>query len=238
MGRLERQIMVGALALVGILVAVVILKGLAPRGDSLEGTGGLGELAPPLLLEGEPLAAGVEPSETPPPETPLETPPAEFWLDAAAQEPAPVVSSAIPLEIPLDGTALLPAPSPEGPRAYVIRDGDVLGVIAQRELGSVKRLQEILDLNPGLDPLALKPGSTLQLPARGAVPPAAVPGPTVEDAQFLLHTVVPGDKLWDLASHYLGDGRRYREIVAANPDVLKDENAVLKLGAKLRIPRK
>lgn len=34
------------------------------------------------------------------------------------------------------------------------------------------------------------------------------------------HLVQPGDTLWGLAEHYLGDGMRWREVVEANADIL------------------
>ena len=53
----------------------------------------------------------------------------------------------------------------EAGRAYVVRSGDTLGEIAQRELGSASRWTEIRDLNPGLDPRRLAVGQRLSLPA-------------------------------------------------------------------------
>ncbi len=55
-----------------------------------------------------------------------------------------------------------------GSAAYMVRVGDTLGQIAQRELGSSTRWQEILELNPGLDPRRLAIGTRLAMPA-GAV---------------------------------------------------------------------
>ena len=53
------------------------------------------------------------------------------------------------------------------PRAYRVQPGDILGRIAQREVGSVRDVARILALNPGLDPDHLKAGTTLRLPPRG-----------------------------------------------------------------------
>lgn len=233
MGRLERQIMVGALALVGILVAVVILKGLAPRGGG-ESNPALTERSTPLMLEGTPPQ---DPSGEP------ESAAAAPWLDAPDFD---LVPGAAAEQIPLEGEAWQPElaldPAPPVPASkdeYVIRDRDTLGAIAQRELGTVKRWRELLELNPGLDENHLREGTVIRLPARTAAsapPSAAAPPPS--DAQFQIHTVVAGDALWNLAAQYLGDGSRYREIVAANSDLLKSEDAVLALGMKLRIPRK
>lgn len=48
---------------------------------------------------------------------------------------------------------------------YVVQKGDVLSVIAQRRLGSAKRWNEIVALNPGLDPNRLSVGARLVMPA-------------------------------------------------------------------------
>lgn len=252
MGKLERQIMIGALALVGILVAVVILKGLAPRGD-----GGLDAGGTPLMLEGTAGAtgdAGGEPAVEPPATL-------EPWLSPEAfggvVPQAPVLDSVVPgpempvsdgsTPIPLDPAAVSAAPvvpvAPavvdNSPREYKIREGDTLSEISQRELGTVRRMKEIEELNPELKRDALVPGTVIKLPARGAAKPAeAAPAPAADDGQYRTHQVVAGDSLWALAQQYLGDGNRFREIVAANSAVLKSENSVLPLGAKLRIPRK
>ena len=49
------------------------------------------------------------------------------------------------------------------------------------------------------------------------------------------HTIKKGDTLWSLAKNYLGDGRRWPEIVKANPG-LKPER--LQIGQTLNIPDK
>ena len=49
-------------------------------------------------------------------------------------------------------------------RPYKVREKDVLGKIAERELGSVKHLPLILALNPGLNSNYLLPGQTIFLP--------------------------------------------------------------------------
>ena len=262
MGKLEKQIMIGALALVGILVAVVILKGLSPREDgTLESDPGFGA-GPALMLDG---ATPVEPAPADPlldtgldpalqdPNAPIAQLPAqpENWLDLSGV--APATGAEVPLTdggLGLDGAVTPPAqppafeappvvtPAPAMKDRYVIRNGDTLGHIAQRELGSARRVKEIMDLNPGLDPNNLTVGVEIKLPATGAAPAKNEPAPVASnDAGFQTHVVVAGDSLWALADRYLRDGNRFREIVAANPAVLKNENSVLPLGAKLRIPK-
>ncbi|RMH28810.1 MAG: LysM peptidoglycan-binding domain-containing protein [Planctomycetota bacterium] len=65
---------------------------------------------------------------------------------------------------PRSGSA--PADAPQ--RTYTIKPGDTLGEIAQRELGTVRRLGEILALNPGVltDPDVAPVGVVIRLPDR------------------------------------------------------------------------
>lgn len=44
-----------------------------------------------------------------------------------------------------------PPADPGKPRTYTVQKGDTLGVIAKRELGSAKRVEEILELNPDIE---------------------------------------------------------------------------------------
>jgi nucleoid-associated protein YgaU len=59
---------------------------------------------------------------------------------------------------------------PASDRTHVVAPGEVLSVIAQRELGSAGRWREIVDLNPGLDPDRLAVGTVLALPAGASAP--------------------------------------------------------------------
>ena len=50
------------------------------------------------------------------------------------------------------------------------------------------------------------------------------------------HVVRSGDDLWSLAERYYDDGRAWRQIVAANPELQSDPTAGLPEGVVLRIP--
>lgn len=54
--------------------------------------------------------------------------------------------------------------------------------------------------------------------------------PTVE------HTVDPGETLWSIAENHLGDGRRYKEIVDLNKDLLGGKASFLRPGWVLNLP--
>lgn len=64
-------------------------------------------------------------------------------------------------------TAAAPiAPVAAGSRTYTVKKGDNYERIAINELGSKKRTQELIDLNPGIDPTKLRPGHRLALPKK------------------------------------------------------------------------
>lgn len=78
------------------------------------------------------------------------------------------------------------------------------------------------------DPLSPSPERQLRAAHRVTPPPAAAD-------QERRHRVVDGDSLPQLAQRYLGDQRRYLEILCANRAILKDPE-VLPLGIELIIP--
>jgi nucleoid-associated protein YgaU len=56
------------------------------------------------------------------------------------------------------------APAKKAGARHTIQRGDTLSAIAERRLGSKARVQEILALNPGLDPRKLAVGASIRLP--------------------------------------------------------------------------
>lgn len=73
--------------------------------------------------------------------------------------------------------------SPAATSDYVIKAGDTLGSIAQRELGTKNRWKELQDANPGLDPRNLRAGQKIKIPGKKSdAAPAALetitPSPT------------------------------------------------------------
>lgn len=96
--------------------------------------------------------------------------------------------------------------------------------------------------------LAPPPASSLAAPLRPNTAsasaalqpaPAAAPAPTAAapatPAAPQVHTVVLGDTLGKIARQYYGDANRWPEILAANRNVIANEN-VLVVGTTLRIP--
>jgi 5'-nucleotidase len=71
-------------------------------------------------------------------------------------------------------------------------------------------------------------------PALTARPPAttAANSPVTSNRR---HVVTQGETLYKIAQRYYGSGSKWPEILEANRDVLKNENAV-RPGMELRIP--
>jgi nucleoid-associated protein YgaU len=153
------------------------------------------------------------------------------------------------------------APIPAASNEYVVQKGDSLARIAAEKLGSEKRWNEILTLNPGLEPRNLGVGKTIHLPdasgtslakATAKKEPASdkkIAGLSKPDAKKAtketaketsspksstsVYVVQKGDHMTTIAQKVLGDARRWKEIVAANPGIDPNKIAV---GDKLKLP--
>ena len=120
--------------------------------------------------------------------------------------------------------------------SYVVKKDDKLWNIAQNELGSGARWQEISLLNNLANPDTLKIGQTLRMPSRQQRTPSssdaiqssgpATPGGSGE------YIIRKGDSLWSIAQNELGNGARWPEIQRLNN--LPAENVLP--GQKIRLP--
>ena len=138
----------------------------------------------------------------------------------------------------------------DGPRTHVVQHGDNLHDIAIKHLGSATRVQEILDLNPGIDPRRLRDGSKIKLPpAKAALQKgasaadgkkadaAATDAKTVGDkavakpvaaaskpAAGQPYKVRHGDTLSSISRTVYGSERHVKDILAANRGKLSSAN--------------
>jgi len=246
MGRLEKQIVIGALALVGFLMGVVVWQGLGreeilPGGkppaaassdwvDPADAAGHPALPAPSLQIP----AAGSEPA-------PVRIRPRTHEADAVLLVEAPA-SSALPSEVQEEAPPEPEdAPVPAWPREHRVRAGETLSDIAQAYYGKASLHRLIEAANPGLRAETLQIGQLLVLPAppeTGERAPASAEAPAARAAKGpggRLHVVEPGDSLWKIAVEYYGKGHLKSLIVEANPE-LGGEDAVLRIGQKLRVP--
>ncbi|MBX3363544.1 MAG: LysM peptidoglycan-binding domain-containing protein [Phycisphaeraceae bacterium] len=128
-------------------------------------------------------------------------------------------------------------------RTYTVKSGDSLSTIAQRELGSVTRMPELLALNKDKisDPDDIWVGLVLRLPQGSstqptAQPPAPASGRPAPSASSSARTYVvkEGDSLAKIARTLLGSADRVDDLMIANPSI-KDENKIF-AGMVLNIP--
>ena len=121
----------------------------------------------------------------------------------------------MPGAAPAAGTAAVDLAKPDY-TTYVTQKDDTLWVLAVRFFQDGTKWQEIVKANPGLPPdgRMLPEGYHLRIPPLPATPAAVPPPPP---ANTVAYTIKPGDKLWNLALSFYGDGTLYKEILAANP---------------------
>jgi nucleoid-associated protein YgaU len=156
---------------------------------------------------------------------------------------------------PLDKTARPPAHNPSVPTSetdavsetVVVERGDNPWRIAERYLGDGMRWRELFDVNRGVpqpdgrawfDPEVILPGWKLRIPTNPPAPPV-VASPA---SATIVHVVVHGDTLSELAERYLGDAGRYPELFDANRDIVQPDGRrltdprLIVVGWKLIIP--
>ncbi len=136
-----------------------------------------------------------------------------------------------------------PAPAPAAGADYVVQKGDTLEGIARTRLGDGQKWKSIVELNPGLNPKALKVGQTIKLPAGGstggeiAAKPAAPAGSEAPTGANT-YTVQKGDTLIAISRKFFGSDADWKRILEANKSQLKGDAANLQPGMKLTIPAK
>lgn len=173
---------------------------------------------------------------------------APFALSAWGRPPAGLAS----LARPEDGSVLLAVLTIAGWLAWgafllaTLAEAVRLGGRRHRAL-RLPLLGGLQELSAGLlvAVLALAPGVAAtggpEVPpsatAEAVPPPAADPVVAATSADPAdVHLVEPGDDLWTLSARVLGDGGRWRELVAANPEVLRDPTERLAPGTRLVLP--
>jgi len=139
-------------------------------------------------------------------------------------------------------------PAAEEPRKHVVREGDTLWKLAEQYYGNGAKANLIAEANRATlgDASKLRVGQTLIIPKEPAVAKAVAPAspsaPTTlsipagsGETKEIRHTIAKNDNLWALAQKYYGDGSKWKRILEANRDVIKDERN-LPVGKVITIP--
>ena len=124
-------------------------------------------------------------------------------------------------------------------RLYIIQPGDTLSDISLVWFGTSLRWQEIVDVNPGLNPKRMRVGHRITLPAK--LQPAS-PGRRITSAPPKveltgIYTVRSGDSLTTIAQDKLGSMRHWRLLWEINRDVIGSDPDNLKVGMHLKLRR-
>lgn len=119
---------------------------------------------------------------------------------------------------------------------YKVKKGDVLSMIAQKQCGSTRHLQRILDLNPELDsPDDVRIGDTLVLPSPaelGATSRKSA-NEAVASGAYRTYRIRKGDNYEAIAIRMLGSAARKAELIRMNSDKPPRN---LQIGAEIKLP--
>jgi len=131
-------------------------------------------------------------------------------------------------------------------RVYVVQAGDTLSQISTKVYKTSRYVNQILDANKSVlaDPHFLTVGMKLTMPdlaVRNAAASPAATAATSAPAAGKAHTVSAGESLWKIAERYAGTKgvgvlEMIQLLVNANPDKLKDDKTMLRLGWQLIVP--
>lgn len=119
---------------------------------------------------------------------------------------------------------------------YQVKKGDVLSMIAQKQCGSTRHLQRILDLNPELDsPDDVRIGDTLVLPspAELGVTSRKSANEAVASGAYRTYRIRKGDNYEAIAIRMLGSAARKAELIRMNSDKPPRK---LQIGAEIKLP--
>ena len=230
MGHLEKRIIIGALGLVAVLLTVVIFKGLTPSDQEV------------LYISLDPVPVE-EPVEEPVVEQtwPANTTQSDIGETSLAENKEFVAPPQIEEVLPVDDRIVEVIDEPAvrlTKTLYTIKSGDILGMIAQTELGSVRYVGKIKELNPGLIDSNLVIGDVLVLPAKHTLIEKVEVKEALATSSENIHVVVAGDSLTVIAGKYYPGKYEYIEkIVSENKKLLVNgKNTVLRVGWTLNLP--
>lgn len=135
-----------------------------------------------------------------------------------------------PMTTPTPASTPKPTPTPIPPRVHEVQAGETMSDIAASYDISV---EQILALNPEVDPELIQVGEVLLIPAEAATPgPASVAesdGPTPTPKDFVVHIVESGETLISIAEQYniSVDLLRTANDLAANEENIQADQSLI-----------
>jgi nucleoid-associated protein YgaU len=133
----------------------------------------------------------------------------------------------------------LPSDSISGTRKHVVQSGETFSSIAAETYGSANYWSHIQRANPTLDPKAIRPGMTINLPDPAAIKSAAstpetphTPAPVNASTEY---RVQPGDSLYKISVKLYGKADHVEDLHAWNRDLIGADPAHLKVNSILKL---
>lgn len=203
---------------------------------------GFFEVRPPRVLPSAPRSVPAGSEEVAGPRSPSQAPAVSTAAPARSEPALSGLARALPelrrgkSKTPQEG---VPAQALERPvaarRTYRVRPGDTIESIARRELGSVRYVRAILDLNRSVDPRRMREGTLLVLPEPQSAPrpqdrPSGTPARVTGGRTYRFRK---GDSLWTVSRRLYGSAKYVRAIMEANG--IEDPRRI-RPGTVLRIP--
>jgi nucleoid-associated protein YgaU len=142
--------------------------------------------------------------------------------------------TASPPPAPESGSAADPAPT-HALRTYRVQPNDTMEGIARSVLGDRRHVKALRDLNPGVDPKRMRPGTELKLPAGGAPDTGTAKAGTgaAQGSGWREYQVRKGDSASEISKKMYGTTRHAKKILEVNG--ISDPTK-LQLDTVLRIP--
>ncbi len=183
--------------------------GLGPTPTELDSGSNVPNASNPTNAEAKPSTSAESGGEQSEPVVPAESNSEPKTTAAPVAKPKPVASTEV----------------------YTVQDGDFLITIAEDWFGEPGRHDEIIALNPGVDPTRLQIGQMLKMP-RKSQPRTKPVDPTLAANEY---RISPNDNFTKIARLLLGDEARASEIAALNPDL---DPGNLQVGTVIKLPPK
>ncbi|MCX8229984.1 MAG: LysM peptidoglycan-binding domain-containing protein [Planctomycetota bacterium] len=171
----------------------------------------------------------------------------EFGKDPKPHVLQEILSPSLPValdleeEIPASMTSLVKAPVGFLGKEVRVREGDSLGGIASKELGSVKHLEFLAKWNQIQDPNSIRIGQVIKIPPLQALE-ASAPAPISVTTEAIpmssvpvgkTYTVQPGDTPSEVSMKLYGTSKKWQVLLRANG---MDDPKTFRAGQVLTVP--
>jgi len=114
---------------------------------------------------------------------------------------------------PVTSATALGGTEPTAGKTHVVAKGETLADISKKYFGTTQKWKDIAKANPGSSPENLKIGQKIVIPDVGSSTAQAT------NARAGTYTIKAGDTIRNIARTQLGDEKRWKELLDANPGI-------------------